>query len=256
MDILVLDLETTVERIDGRIDNSPKNPRNKCVSAHWGWLGETTVDHVNHSILYHIEHEGSDPVDQLKEDLSKASMMLCHNTKFDAEWLMEMGFELPPLVMDTMIIEYLLSKGQRRPLSLKESAIRRNVKSLKKSDLIDEMFKSGVDFSEMPLDVVIEYAEADVKACGELYLAQLPILEREHNQSLKKVIPFMHEMLLFLCEIEMNGVKVDLDALEEVEREFEAEKDVLEKRLNEIVESVMGDSPINLNSGADMTRVI
>ena len=256
MDILVLDLETTVERIEGRIDNSPKNPRNKCVSAHWGWLCETTVDHVNHSILYHIEHEGSDPVDQLKEDLSKASMMLCHNAKLDAEWLMEMGFELPPLVMDTMIIEYLLSKGQRRPLSLKESAIRRNVKSLKKSDLIDEMFKSGTDFSEMPLDVVIEYAEADVKACGELYLAQLPILEREHNQSLKKVIPFMHEMLLFLCEIEMNGVKVDLDALEEVEREFEAEKDVLEKRLNEIVDSVMGDSPINLNSGADMTRVI
>jgi len=118
------------------------------------------------------------------------------------------------------------------------------------------MFRDGIDFSEMPLDVVNEYAEADVKACGELYLAQLPILEREHNQSLKKVIPFMHEMLLFLCEIEMNGVKVDLDALEEVEREFEAEKEILEKRLNEIVEMVMGDTPINLNSGADMTKVV
>lgn len=256
MKILVLDLETTVERIDGRIDNSPKNPRNKCVSGYWGWLGEDTVDHVKKAVWYHKDYEGCDPTDELRTDLLSADMMVCHNTKFDAEWLLEMGFTLPPLVFDTMVVEYLLSKGQRRPLSLKESAIRRKVKSLKKSELIDEMFRDGVDFSEMPLDVVNEYAEADVKACGELYLAQLPILEREHNQSLKKVIPFMHEMLLFLCEIEMNGVKVDLDALEEVEREFEAEKEILEKRLNEIVEMVMGDTPINLQSGADMTKVV
>ncbi|MDA8968134.1 DNA polymerase [bacterium] len=256
MKILVLDLETTVERIEGRIDNSPKNPRNKCVSGYWGWLGEETVDHVKKAVWYHNDYEGCDPTDELRADLLSADMMVCHNTKFDAEWLLEMGFTLPPLVYDTMIIEYLLAKGQRRPLSLKESAIRRQVKSLKKSELIDDMFSQGIDFSEMPLDVVNEYAEADVKACGELYLAQLPILEREHNQSLKKVIPFMHEMLLFLCEIEMNGVKVDLDALEEVEREFEAEKEILEKRLNEIVEMVMGDTPINLNSGADMTKVV
>ena len=256
MKILVLDLETTVERIEGRIDNSPKNPRNKCVSGYWGWLGEETVDHVKKAVWYHKDYEGCDPTDELRADLLSADMMVCHNTKFDAEWLQEMGFTLPPIVYDTMIVEYLLAKGQRRPLSLKESAIRRQVKSLKKSELIDEMFRDGVDFSEMPLEVVNEYAEADVKACGELYLAQLPILEREHNQSLKKVIPFMHEMLLFLCEIEMNGVKVDLDALEEVEREFEAEKEILEKRLNEIVEMVMGDTPINLNSGADMTKVV
>lgn len=256
MKILVLDLETTVERIEGRIDNSPKNPRNKCVSGYWGWLGEETVDHVKKAVWYHKDYEGCDPTDELRADLLSADMMVCHNTKFDAEWLQEMGFTLPPIVYDTMIVEYLLAKGQRRPLSLKESAIRRQVKSLKKSELIDEMFRDGVDFSEMPLDVVNEYAEADVKACGELYLAQLPILEREHNQSLKKVIPFMHEMLLFLCEIEMNGVKVDLDALEEVEREFEAEKEILEKRLNDIVEMVMGDTPINLNSGADMTKVV
>ena len=256
MKILVLDLETTVERIEGRIDNSPKNPRNKCVSGYWGWLGEETVDHVKKAVWYHKDYEGCDPTDELRADLLSADMMICHNTKFDAEWLLEMGFTLPPLVYDTMIVEYLLAKGQRRPLSLKESAIRRQVKSLKKSELIDDMFSQGIDFSEMPLDVVNEYAEADVKACGELYLAQLPILEREHNQSLKKVIPFMHEMLLFLCEIEMNGVKVDLDALEEVEREFEAEKEILEKRLNEIVEMVMGDTPINLNSGADMTKVV
>ena len=51
---LVLDLETTVERIDGRIDNSPKNPNNKCVSAHYGWLSTETVDIVHFLSLIHI----------------------------------------------------------------------------------------------------------------------------------------------------------------------------------------------------------
>ena len=254
---LVLDLETTVERIDGRIDNSPKNPRNKCVAAYWGWLGEETVDHVNKLIWHHNDYDGCDPTMALEADLEAADGMICHNTKFDAEWLQEMGFKLPPIVFDTMIIEYLLAKGQRRPLSLKESAIRRNVKSLKKSDLIDDMFKvEALGFEEIPLEIVNEYAEADVKACGELFLAQQVILERDHNKSLKKVIPFMHEMLLFLCEIEMNGVKIDLDELERVEWEFETEKVALEKSLSVIVEDVMGDTPINLNSGMDLTRVI
>jgi len=254
--ILILDLETTVQRIDGRIDNSPKNPDNRCVSAHYGWLGQDTVDEVLTDVWFHKELISPSGVDRLKKYLSEADIMVCHNTKFDAEWLVEMGFELPPIIRDTMITEYLLAKGRHRLISLKESTIRRKVKSLKKSDLVDEMFKSGIGFEEMPLATVIEYAEADVKACGELFIEQREILEREHNQSLKKVIPFMHEMLLFLCEIEMNGVRIDLDALEEVETEFQAEKDALQKRLNEIVEQVMGDTPINLNSGADMTKVI
>ena len=253
---LVLDLETTVERIDGRIDNSPKNPNNKCVSAHYGWLSTETVDKVHSDVFFHKECIVPDGISRLESHLSEADGLICHNVKFDAEWLMEMGFALPPVVYDTMICEYLLAKGQRRGLSLKDSALRRKTTSIKKSDLVDEMFKEGTDFSEMPLNVIIEYAEADVKACGELFLAQQDILEREHNLSLKKVIPFMNEMLLFLCEIELNGVKIDMDALEIVEKEFEAEKIELERRLTEIVEQVMGDTPINLNSGADMTKVV
>ena len=47
-----------------------------------------------------------------------------------------------------------------------------------------------------------------------------------------------------------------MTALSEVEAEFTAEKEELTKRLNQIVEEVMGDTPINLNSGADMTKVV
>jgi len=265
--ILVIDLETTVRRIEGRIDNSPKNPENKLISAHYGWLGEETVDVVHTDVFYHNECFEPDGTSRLVDHLNKADIAVLHNAKFDVEWLQEIGLPIPPKVICTMIIEYCLLKGRffefdvegnanRTKISLKDTAERRNTKSYKKSELIDEKFNSGMDFSEIPLADVVEYAEADVKVCGEIYLSQLKDLAKEENQSLNSVIDFMSDMLMFLCEIEMNGVKIDMEALKQVEEEFLAEKNELTERLQEIVSQVIGDKPINLNSGADMTKVV
>ena len=68
--ILILDLETTVKRFDGRIDNSPKNADNRCVSAHYGWLGEVTVDHVHTDVWFHKECSKPDGRDRLEEHLA------------------------------------------------------------------------------------------------------------------------------------------------------------------------------------------
>ena len=125
--------------------------------------------------------------------------------------------------------------------SLKATALRRKVQE-KKSDLVDELFKKGTGFESMPLDTVIEYADADVLACGQIYLQQL-----EEFGSLKPVLDLTNEMLLFLCDMESNGIKIDLDELERVEYEFEKEKEQIESTLNRIVSDVMGDTPINLN---------
>lgn len=265
--ILVIDLETTVRRIEGRIDNSPKNPENKLISAHYGWLGSETVDVVHTDIFYHTQCYEPDGISRLVDHLNDADILLVHNAKFDVEWLQEMDLPIPPKVICTMIIEYCLLKGRffefdfegnanRTKISLKDTAERRNTKSYKKSELIDEKFNAGMDFSEIPLADVVEYAEADVKVCGEIYLSQLQDLSKAENQSLNRVIDFMSDMLMFLCEIEMNGVKIDMEALKQVEAEFLAEKNELTERLQEIVTQVMGDKPINLNSGADMTKVV
>lgn len=252
---LVLDLETTVQRFDGKTDNSPFNPENKCVSAHFGMLGWDTVDEVFTLVFNHNDKPDPDCRSLLENMLWEADELIAHNGKFDCQWLTEMGFTLPRKIYCTMIGEYILSKGQRTELSLKATAKRRQVTN-KKSDLVDELFKSGVGFEAMPLDTVTEYAVADVKACGEIYLQQLDDFARAENESLKPILDLSHEMLRTLIHIERNGIKVDLDALDEVEEEFKAEQIALKKRLNEIVEDVMGDTPINLNSGADMTKVV
>lgn len=251
MKTLILDLETTVQKIDDKTDNSPFNPNNKCVSVHFCWLGEP----VQSLVFNHNDKPIPDDPSALKIALEQADIIVAHNAKFDIQWLTQMGFTIPPVVWDTMIGEYILAKGQRTELSLKATANRRNV-TRKKSDLVDELFKGGTGFEAMPLDTVLEYAEADVVSCMEIYLAQKEDYSKEANLSLMNIVTLMNEMLLFLVEIEGNGVLVDMEALAEIEKEFSTELADITKRLNDIVEDVMGDTPINLNSGPDMTKVI
>ena len=248
---IVVDLETTVQELTDNIkDNSPFNPRNKIVSAHWRMIEDGELGEPKKAIFYHDEVDYPDSPNELILDLTKASKVIAHNAKFDLLYLQEANFPIPKKVHCTMVGEYLLARGQRIEKSLKATALRRKVQE-KKSDLVDELFKKGTGFESMPLGTVIEYADADVLACGQIYLQQL-----KEFGSLRPVLDLTNEMLLFLCDMESNGIKIDLDELERVEYEFEKEKEQIESTLNRIVSDVMGDTPINLNSGIDMTKVV
>ena len=104
----------------------------------------------------------------------------------------------------------------------------------KKSDLVDDLFKSGVGFEAMLLDTVIEYAEADVKACESIFLAQQEDYAKPENQSMQSVVTMMNQMLLFLVEIERNGVKIDKVALGKIEAHFRERYNYCNNRLDEI----------------------
>jgi DNA polymerase I-like protein with 3'-5' exonuclease and polymerase domains len=256
MKIIVFDLETTVQRDGSDIDNSPFNPRNKMVSAHWRMIEDGVIGEAQSSVFYHKEKATPDSPDAFSEALASADLGVAHNAKFDLLYLISAGLPIPDEMYCTMIGEYIFARAQQISKSLKETAIRRDV-TRKKSDLVDDMFKvQKLGFDEMPLDVVIEYADADVLSCAEIYLSQQEDLLKDSNKGLKPVFTLMNEMLMFLCEIESNGIKIDLDILADVEKQFLAEKAELERTLSEIIADTMGDTPINMNSGADMSKVI
>ena len=255
MKIIIVDLETTVQDNQGSKDNSPYNPKNRIVSAHWQTIEDGKATGVHNRVFFHNEKATPDSPQDLIDDLQTSDLLVAHNAKFDVSYLLEAGFPLPPTVWCTMIGEYILAKAQRKGLSLKDTAERYDV-TRKKSELVDELFRGGTGFEAMPLDVVLEYAEADVISCAEIYLTQVDLLIDPHYSSLPPVFTLMNEMLLFLVEIERNGIRIDMDTLLEVEQDFLKEKADIEKRLDEIVRDVMGDTPINLNSGADMTKVV
>jgi len=64
------------------------------------------------------------------------------------------------------------------------------------------------------------------------------------------------EMTDVLARIEQCGLKINLNTLEEIEREYQEEMDTLEVRLNELAREAMGDTPINLSSPDDRSVLL
>ena len=65
-----------------------------------------------------------------------------------------------------------------------------------------------------------------------------------------------NQLAVHLAKIYQRGFAVDLDALEEVRKEFEQERVTLTRELEEQVRELMGDRPINLNSPEQLSWVI
>lgn len=275
--ILVNDNESSVHRLShykGDVDGSPYNSQNRLVSAHWRMITitekwnrigdeliyapEIVIGDPKRSIFYHNEQAVPDSPKDLQDALDWADYIVAHNAKFDVSWLLEAGFKIKAhtKIWCTMIGEYILSRGTWIPLSLKETAIRRDV-TRKKDDLVSELFDSGTGFEAMPLEIVIDYADTDVLSCAEIFLQQWDYFRHnEESRNLNNIVILMNDMLEFLVEIERNGIAIDREALEAVRIEYQEELEGLERDLNRIVSEVMGDTPINLNSGEDISKVV
>jgi len=256
MIVIVLDLETTVSKLGEIMDPSAMHEENACVMAAWLMIEDgKTLGPVKTSVWCHNDQPHPDSREPFQNDLLRADLVVCHNTKFDVTWLVEMDFVLPAKLHCTMIGEYIFARGIQQSKSLKATAERRDV-TRKKSELIDEMFAQGVGFERMPLEIVLEYAAADVISCAEIYLAQIADLKEEHNSGLWPTFELMNEMTWFLIEIERNGICIDLDSLSQVRVLFENEREEIKNELEKETIEVMGDTVTNLSSGQDMTRLI
>ena len=64
------------------------------------------------------------------------------------------------------------------------------------------------------------------------------------------------EMTKGLTRIEMNGLKINLDTLDEIEKEYNEELSYLEKKLQTMAKEAMGDTPINLSSPDDRSVLL
>ena len=63
------------------------------------------------------------------------------------------------------------------------------------------------------------------------------------------------EMVDVLSRIERDGIKINKQTLADIRREYEDELFTLERRLNELAAEAMGDTPINLDSPDDRSKL-
>tara|TARA_X000001388_G_scaffold22543_1_gene15306 strand:- start:2238 stop:3914 length:1677 start_codon:yes stop_codon:yes gene_type:complete len=127
---------------------------------------------------------------------------------------------------------------------------------MKKSDTLKDYFKRGFQTDEIPLDELSEYLHQDLVVTKSLYWKLMEEYDKPEAKSLINVRDITNNVCKTLTRMYMNGFKIDKDALQEVRKDFEEELVGIEKRLQEQVKNLMGDTPINLNSPEQVSQVI
>ena len=244
--ISTFDVETSFQITeDGKLDPSPKNPDNFLVS-----LG------INDEYVFfkHRDFKGIPNRKVIQDILDKTTLLVGHNIKFDLLWLWEVGFTYTGRVYDTMIGEYVMNKGIKRPLSLKACCQFRGV--IQKSDLTEQYMKDKISFQYIPINIVEEYGRLDVKATRSLFDAQMLQFKKPQHAHLVKTLQNMCHFLVVLTKMEKNGIYIDTDALATVEKDFQEEYDKLRVEIDEIIYTRMGDTKINPASTEQLSWLV
>ena len=245
--ITVLDAETSFQIVDGKVDPLPFNANNCLVSI--GVNDEYYFfNHNQKNFDIQTNHKA------VQDILNKTTLLVGHNIKFDLVWLLESGFKYNGRLYDTMIGEYILLRGIRKPLSLKDICKRRSISQ--KSDAVDDYMKRKISFEDIPVNIIEEYGRQDVVSTRALFDAQMADFKKEGNKPLLKSAKMMNEFLPVLADMEINGIHIDLDALNNVEVEFKEEFGRLAQQIKKIIEDKMGDTPINPASTEQLSWLI
>ena len=239
---LTLDVENTTTKRDGKLHLDPFEPNNKLVMV--GCLTDKGEEHLFR-----------DNFDGVQELLDQATILIGHNIAYDLMWIWECGFKYDGPVFDTMLGEYILQRGLKEPLHLRDCAIRYDLDT-KKEDTLKNYFAKGYNTDEIPADELSYYLSADLHATQQLADAIYKKLNTPEYSELMNSVILTNKVCVTLAKIYKNGFKVDKDALDKVRVEFEQEKQDIEKRLKQQVHNLMGDTPINLNSPEQMSWVI
>ncbi len=258
--ILVLDCETTWTVIDKKRNPSPFLPTNKLVSV--GCLAFSNDDSRRPlgQRYYFFNHkdgvpESADNHAKLQKLLDQTTLLVGHNVKFDLEWLRECGFTYDGKLYDTMIAEYMLARGAKIELSLDAMAKRLGVDN-KKIDLIQPYYDKGMSFWEIPKAVTETYGLGDCKSTWGVFLNQSKRYNDPSSSGMVKIRDHMFEFCDVLTDMERNGICIDLGALNELEIQYKAEHDTINRRLLEIAAAVWGDAPLSFSSPEQLSQFV
>jgi len=180
------------------------------------------------------------------EDASIAKY--AHNGKYDLTVLIRHGAQVRGLSFDTMIAEWLADPASRN-LGLKNLAwTRLGVEMQPIADLIGTG-KKQITMAQVPVAQAASYAAADVDMTHRL----VKVLEPELRK--RELLPLFTEVEMplvpILIEMEMKGMKLDVEYLGEMSRQLHGQLGSLEQKIHETV-----DYPFNINSTQQLSDAL
>lgn len=173
---------------------------------------------------------------------------IAHNAKYDLTVCLRHGLDIQGHLHDTMTMAWMLDPA-RRDLGLKaQAAAELGWQMTEISELIGSGRKQ-ITVDQVAIDLTARYCGADVDATIQLY----PILERRlQEEGLWDLYLQVEEPLVrVLTSMEMDGVLLDVDFLNEMSKQLAARLADLQTELFELA-----GTEFNLRSTQQLSRVL
>lgn len=202
--------------------------------------------------------------EELKKIFSSGSIKVGHNLKYDLSVLLNLGFEVSGPFFDSMLGHALLHPDTRHGMDeLAETML--GYRTIKLSDLAqpqeeeapDDLFSlaksksksKDLDIASIPLEKIGEYAAEDADVTWQL----AELLRNElSEQDQEKVFDTIESPLLpVLVRMEMEGIRMDPEALDDI-------RSKLERRIDELGKSITEQAgrTFNLNSPKQLGEIL
>ena len=212
-----------------------------CIDTETTGINANDVELVGLSFSY-AEHEGYYiPIENEAEAKnilkhfdplfkSKDVLWIGQNLKYDFLVLKWYGVELLGNTFDTMLAHYVIEPEGRRSMDLL-SAQFLGYEPISITTLIGKKGKNQCTMRDAPLDQVTEYAAEDADITLQLKNCFVPLIKK---RGVEKVFEQVENPLVrVLVDMEYEGVKVDIDFLNEYSRVLEVDAKVSEERVYE-----------------------
>lgn len=188
-------------------------------------------------------------INLLKPILENEKIGKCgQNIKFDQYILMRYGVLVAPIVFDSMVASFVLNPDEKLNLdALSEKWL--NYKPVSISTLIGEKKKDQKSMADLNPEDISDYACEDADLALQLKNKMEKLLLNSEQEKLAYQIEF--PMITVLNRMEMAGVSIDTDALEELQAEISKRLDKLEELIYDEAEE-----QFNINSPKQLSEIM
>jgi len=185
-------------------------------------------------VTLHI-FDGSKPItytDFNNIDLSEYDVLIAANAKFDMHWLQALSISYKEeAIYCTQVAEYII-RGSDNMINYDLATCCKRYKITDKIDRVKPYWDSGIDTPDIPKKILIPYGEQDAVNAYLLWQAQQPIINK---YGLEKSIKLEMRTISCLCDIESNGMLVDVQLFKDRSAANKKRIQTIELDLNDAV---------------------
>ena len=226
------------------IDLETKDPNIKTLGPGWprfdGAIVGFAIATAGQQYYFPIQHDAGGNMDlavttaYIQDLLKLPCPKIFHNAQYDVGWLKINGFEINGKIIDTMVAAAVVNEN-RYSYALNSLGFDL-LGEIKSEAFLNEKAKEwGLDPKQdlwrMPAGFVGHYAEQDAALTYKLWQHLKPIIIKENLQD---VFDLEMELLPILIEMRMTGLRVDLDKIKILKKEFISDENKILREIKDL----------------------